>query len=138
MIVVDTNVTSELMRSAPAAEVLAWLAAQSPSDLYTSAITVAEIRYGIERLAAGRRKGLLAAAASEVFSTFAERVLAFDAPAAMYYPDIVLGRERSGSPISGFDAQIACICRDRGAALATRNVRDFAGVGIDLVDPSAS
>lgn len=135
MIVVDTNVTSELMRPTPAPQVLAWLAAQPARDLYTSAITVAEIGYGISRLPDGHRKELLAAAAAGVFSTFRERVLAFDSSAAAHYADVVLGRERSGMPISGFDAQIACICRDHDAALATRNVKDFAAVGVDLINP---
>jgi predicted nucleic acid-binding protein len=135
MIVVDTTVTSEIMRPAPAGSVRAWLAEQPVRELYTTAITVAEIGYGIARLADGQRKELLAVAAAEVFSSFSDHVLPFDDRAAAEYADVVLGRERAGTPISGFDAQIACICRSRGAVLATRNVKDFDNVGIELTNP---
>lgn len=135
MIVVDTNVTSEIMRPDPAAPVLAWLAEQPAHDLYSTAIAVAEIGYGIARLPKGQRKDLLHATASEVFSSFSDRILAFDAPAAAHYAEVVVERERSGAPISGFDAQIASICMSLGATLATRNTKDFADVGIDLTNP---
>src|SRR5690349_15707311 len=115
MIVVDTNVTSELMRPAPSERVRDWLQRQPAEDMYTSAITVAEIRYGIERLPEGTRKVELRAAAIEVFGAFADRVLAFDAAAAEQYSLIVSRRERLGIPIEGFDAQIAAICRVHGA-----------------------
>jgi toxin FitB len=100
-----------------------------------TAITVAEIGYGIARLPAGQRKELLAGAAAEVFATFSDHVLPFAGGAAAEYTDVVLSREQVGTAISGFDAQIACICRSHGAVLATRNVKDFDNVGIELTNP---
>lgn len=135
MIVVDTNVTSELMRTSPSPAVAAWVGAQSPSDLYTTAVTVAEISYGLARLPEGGRKERLVDAAREVFSAFAEQVLPFDTAAAIEYAAVVIERERRGTPINGFDAQIASICRTRNATLATRNVKDFERTGVDLVNP---
>ena len=135
MIVVDTNVISELMRPAPNATVVRWARAHSHRDVYTTSVSLAEIRYGIERLDAGRRKQLFTSAADEIFATFAEYVLPFDRAAAVAYAAIVSARERTGLPIDGFDAQIAAICRTHSATLATRNVRDFAGTGIDIIDP---
>src|SRR5580658_3808193 len=123
------------MRREPAAAVLAWLAEQPPGDLYSTAITVAEIGYGVARLPDGQRRELLRATASEVFSAFSDRILSFDTRAAAHYAEVVIERERSGAPISGFDAQIASICLSHGATLATRNVKDFDGVGIALTNP---
>jgi toxin FitB len=135
MIIVDTTVTSEIMRPAPAAPVRAWLAEQPARELYTTAITVAEIGHGIARLPDGQRKELLVGAAAGVFASFSDHVLPFDGRAAAEYADVVLGRERAGAPISGFDAEIACICRSHGAVLATRNLEDFDSVGIELTNP---
>ena len=135
MIVVDTNVVSELMRPSPAAQVREWVSAQAPNELCTTAITVAEIRYGLARLADGRRKQSLQAAATELFAAFTDYIQPFDAPAAIWYATIVAHRDRLGLPIDGFDAQIAAICRTRGATLATRNAKDFRETGIDIIDP---
>lgn len=135
MIVLDTNVTSELMRPSPSSSVVAWVRAHDPAELYTTSITFAEIGFGIERLPGGRRKDVLRASAYEVFAAYGEHVLAFDVPAAAQYPGIVADRERAGAPISGFDAQIASICRAHGAALATRNGRDFRHTGLAVIDP---
>ena len=135
MIVVDTNVVSELMRPSPSPQVREWVSAQAPGELGTTAITVAEIRYGLERLADGRRKQSLLAAATELFAAFSEYIQPFDADAAIWYATIVAHRDRLGLPIDGFDAQIAAICRTRGAALATRNAKDFRETGIDVIDP---
>lgn len=135
MIVVDTNVTSELMRPAPSPAVVGWVRERDAGELFTTAITLAEIGYGIERLAPGRRKALLKAAADELFAAFSSQVLPFDALAASEYPPIVRRCEQAGVPIDGFDAQIASICRTHGASLATRNVNDFQHTGIDVIDP---
>ncbi|HEY9375929.1 MAG TPA: type II toxin-antitoxin system VapC family toxin [Jiangellaceae bacterium] len=135
MIVVDTNVVSELMRPSPSSPVVEWVRDCDESDLYTTAITLAEIRYGIERLPDGRRKDVLRITTDNVFAAFEERVLPFDATAAVQYGTIVSDRDRAGLPIDGFDAQIAAICRTRQAALATRNGKDFHGTGIDVIDP---
>ncbi len=135
MIILDTNVISELMRAEPSPVVLSWVRSQDRRDLNTTAITVAEVRYGIERLPDGRRRRTLAEAAHDVFEAFAGQVLPFDRGAADLYGTIVAERERSGQPIEGFDAQIAAICRSSGAALATRNTADFAGTGVALINP---
>ena len=135
MIIVDTNIISELIKPAPSPAVTAWVAARAAGELFTTSITVAEIGYGIERLAAGQRKHLLRAAAEEVFTAYSEQVLAFDSPAAAHYAIVANQRDRAGAPIDGFDALIASICRANDAALATRNVKDFENTGIDLVDP---
>ncbi len=135
MIIVDTNVVSELMRLSPAPQVREWVNAQPPDELCTTAVTVAEIRYGLERLADGRRRQNLLAAATEVFAAFSDYIQPFDADAVIWYATIVAHRDRLGLPIDGFDAQIAAICRTRGAALATRNAKDFRETGIGVIDP---
>jgi predicted nucleic acid-binding protein len=135
MIVLDTNVVSELMKPSPSAVVASWVRRRRGGELYTTSISVAEVRYGIARLPAGARRDVLARIADELFDTFAEQILPFDTAAAREYADIVVGRERAGRPVDGFDAQVASICRARGAAVATRNVRDFRDVGIAVLDP---
>ena len=135
MIVVDTNVVSELMKSEPNQSVRRWTLARAGTDLYTNAITIAEVLYGIERLPSGRRKELLRSTATDVFATFAHKVLPFDANAAAHYSQIVDARDRLGLPIDGFDAQIAAICLTNDCALATRNTKDFEHTGVDLLDP---
>ncbi len=135
MIVLDSNVASELIKPSPAPAVRDWIRARRGNELYTTSITLAEIRYGIERFPAGRRRDLLMATADDVFAAFEEQVLPFDAAAAAHYPLIVIRRDRAGLPIDGFDAQIASICRVHDAVLATRNVKDFHDTGIDVVDP---
>ena len=135
MIVLDTNVVSELMRPKPEAAVLSWLQQSSGDGLYTTTVTVAAIRYGIARLAEGRRKQSLHQAADEIFAAFPRQVLPFDLAAAGAYADVVTVRENLGIPIDGFDAQIAAICRSQAATLATRNTKDFTETGIPLINP---
>lgn len=134
-IVLDTNVVSELMRAAPDEHVEDWVRKVPPANVYTTSVTLAEVRFGIARLPTGRRRALLADAADDVFGAFADRILPFDAAAADQYGAVVVEREQVGAPIAGFDAQIAAICRSRRAALATRNIDDFSRLGLDLVDP---
>jgi predicted nucleic acid-binding protein len=129
VIVIDTNVISEMMREQPDQTVLAWAA--SGGQLHTSAITLAEIGYGIARLPKGRRGHRLA----EVFSEFGDAILSLDALAAHRYSTIVVDREKSGHPITTADAEIAAICASRDATLATRDTSDFDGTGINLVNP---
>lgn len=135
MIVLDTNVVSELMRASPSAVVVGWVRRHRPDELATTAITMAELQYGIERLPEGRRKALLLDTLLEVFAGFDDTVLPFDGRAAEEYGDIVARRESTGSPIEGFDAQIAAVCRAGGHTLATRNTKDFRRTGITVVDP---
>jgi predicted nucleic acid-binding protein len=135
MIVLDTNIVSELMRTTPEPAVIRWLQQPSHSGLYTTTITVAEIRYGIARLPEGRRRESLHQAANEIFAAFPRQVLTFDLAAANAYADIVTSRESLGKPINGFDAQIAAICRSQAADLATRNTKDFADTGLTIINP---
>ncbi len=136
MIIVDTNVLSELMRPKPSARVAAWVAKQPAAELSTTSITEAEIFYGIELLAKGkRRQGLLAAAEAMFAEDLAGRIFAFESDAARVFSEIAAYRRALGKPISHADAQIAAIARVRGAKLATRDVADFEGCGLDVVDP---
>lgn len=138
MIVLDTNVLSELMRPRPHEVVLAWFAAQPRTTLYTSSITEAELRLGVAILAPGaRREALMRAVETALRDEFGSRVLSFDRQAAPAYADIVAGRRARGRPISHPDAQIAAIALSRRASVATRNVRDFADCGVEIVDPWA-
>lgn len=138
MIVVDTNVLSELMKLSPAASVRDWMLGQHPTELFTTSITVAEILHGIERLPEGQRKDTLRTAATEVFTAFENHVLPFGQAAAVAYAPLVHRRELRGLPIDGFDAQIAAICSTHHATLATRNGKDFEHTGITVVDPGKS
>jgi toxin FitB len=136
VIVLDTNVLSELMRRAPDPQVLAWVGRQPLAGLFTTTLTQAEVLFGLELLPNGRRQQSLLMAARGVFEeALAGRILPFDTSAARLYPEIAAGRQRCGRPISQIDAQIAAIVRSRGARLATRNVRDFIDCGIIVIDP---
>ncbi len=136
MIVLDTNVVSEAMRTQPDEAVAAWLAARPSSSLFISTITQAELLYGLQLLPDGKRRhGLTDAIHTILRDGFRGRVLPFDGPAAEAYATIAAGRRAHGTPISAFDAQIAAIARSRDAGVATRNVADFAACGIDVLDP---
>lgn len=136
MILLDTNVLSELMRPTPSPAVEGWLSSQPAAGMFISSITEAELRYGLALLPAGRRqKQLVAQVEAMLAEDFAGRILPFDSPAATAYAHIAAARRRSGRPISQADAQIAAIAASRGASLATRNVADFVDCGIDVVDP---
>ena len=136
MIILDTNVLSELMRPAASRAVVEWLDARPAAELAVTAITVAELFHGVRRMADGRRKAALEAAALRMFEEdLVHAPLAFDHAAALVYADIVAQREQTGRPISMADAQIAAITREHSATLATRNVRDFAGLGLEVIDP---
>lgn len=136
MIVLDTNVVSELMKPAPAGAVARWIADQPAMMLYTTSITQAEILHGILLLPAGKRRGALETAAEAMFDEeFGGRVLPFGGEAARAYAQIAAQRRRSGRPISHFDAQIAAIARTARAAVATRNVSDYEDCGIKIMNP---
>ena len=139
MVVLDTNVVSELMRVTPSAEVLVWMDELPPRELFVTAVTEAEVRTGIAILPAGaRRRGLADAAERTLGGLFAGRVLPFDSGAARAYADIAAASRDAGRPISQSDCQIAGIARSRGMAVATRNVRDFSDTGVEVIDPWAS
>jgi len=136
MIILDTNVVSELLRAAPAPTVEAWLAGQDGADVYLTAISEAELRYGVAVLAGGsRREALAEAIAGMLREDFRDRILPFDSAAAGEYANIGAARRAAGRPISQFDGQIAAIARAQGAVMATRNVSDFEGCGVEVIDP---
>lgn len=136
MILVDTNVISELMRPAPAPEVLAWFAGQDAAALFLSAVSEAELRAGAAYLPAGRRRdGLVAAIDAMVVEDFADRILPFDSAAARSYAVIAASRRAAGKPITEADCQIAATARARGGAVATRNIADFLACGVAVLDP---
>ena len=136
MFLIDTNVISELMRATPAPSVLNWFSTQDPSTLYLSAVTEAELRTGIAILPAGqRREGLRAALDTTIAEDFEGRILPFDTDAAKTYAEIAAGRRSAGRPIAEADCQIAAIARAAGMPVITRNIRDFEGCGIDVINP---
>lgn len=138
MIVLDTNVISELMRAVPHAGVVAWVAAQPRATLYTTSITRAEILYGIAAMPDGRRRDSLAALVEAMFSEdFSGRILPFTAEAAPHYARIVATRRQAGTPIEGFDALIAATTLSNGGSIATRDVTGFVGCGLTVIDPWA-
>ncbi|MBK7953572.1 MAG: type II toxin-antitoxin system VapC family toxin [Candidatus Accumulibacter sp.] len=136
MIVLDTNVLSELLRAIPDPAVVRWTASQPLNTLFTTTVTQAEMLYGARLLASGQHRRQLEEALAALFEDdFAGRVLPFDGDAAVAYAGIAVERKRSGRPISQFDAQIAAIARSRGGYLATRNVGDFAACELHLINP---
>jgi len=136
LIVLDTNVVSELMRPAPSSAVVRWLSAQPSSVLHTTSVTEAEILHGIESMPPGKRRAAILESAQQMFEVeFGHRILPFDSRSAEEYARIASERRRAGRPISQFDAQIAAIVAGARAALATRNVADFDGCGVRLVNP---
>ena len=136
MIVLDTNVISELMRGSPQQSVLTWFDAQSTSSLFVTTVTEAEILTGIALLPDGRRRSNLAESADYVFTAlFAGRILVFDSDAANIYAEIFAQRRAAGQPINQADCQIAAIARSREASIATRNVTDFEGIEVKLINP---
>jgi predicted nucleic acid-binding protein len=136
MLILDTNVISEIMQALPSPRVQEWWSQQQAGELFTSTVTVAEILYGIELLPRGKRRDRLLAEAEAMFSQdFAGRILPFDEEAARAFPGIAAGRRVKGSPIAALDAQIAAIARSHRAILATRNTTDFEGCGVRLVNP---
>jgi predicted nucleic acid-binding protein len=137
MIVLDTNVVSELYRPGGAHNVVAWASAQPRTALFAPSPVMGEIRFGVVQLSAGRRRDDLAKRYAAIRNVFRSNILVFDLRAAEAFADIVAERRRAGAPISIIDAQIAAIAKSRNAALATRDVRDFAGCGVTLIDPWA-
>lgn len=136
MIILDTNVISELARIDPEPNVVTWLDSLPATEIATTAITAAELLYGVTRLPDGRRRAAMAETIDALINEdFRGRVEAFDSLAAEQYATVVVGREKNGRPVSTADAQIAAICRVHSATLATCNTGDFTQTGIDLVNP---
>lgn len=138
MIILDTNVFSEMLKPVPSTRVFHWLAAQESQDVFLTAITLAELFQGVEMMPSGRRRtDLHDAIESTLNADYAGRVLAFDDLAARPYAKILAGRKALGRPISQSDGMIAAIARARGFVVATRNLSDFEHCGIRVVSPWA-
>ena len=136
MIVLDTNVISEIFRPSPEPRVVEWLVSLT-GDVSITSITLAELLAGVRRLPDGRRKDELAQRIEEAVAPYrgSRSVLAFDDDAAERYAEVLASREAAGAPVSTADAQVAAICLAHGATCATRNVKDFHHAGVELVDP---
>lgn len=135
MIIVDTNVVSELLRPIPDPRVEHWLAAQDGYDIYLTAISEAELRYGVAIMDNGKRRDAFAEAIDRILvEDMAGLILPFDSAAAGEYATIAAIRRATGRPIAQADCQIAAIARTHGAAVATRNIADFEGCGVNLID----
>ncbi|MEZ5891095.1 MAG: type II toxin-antitoxin system VapC family toxin [Xanthobacteraceae bacterium] len=139
MIIIDTDVLSELMKPAQSRSpsVTLWMRAQQPERIFTTTITLAEILAGIAILpdGGGRKKKMLAIA-EQIFSTLLfRRILSFDEPAARVYADIVTERRKRGLHKAPLDFQIAAVAKARGMSIATRNTSDFEGAGIEVINP---
>ena len=137
-IVLDTNVVSELIRPHPDPTVLDWAVMQDAETLFLSAVTEAELRYGVEIMAAGRRRDRLSTELEDALWDFTGRILPFDSEAARAYAEIAAARRAAGFPISQSDCQIAAIARSHGAAVATRDAGGFEGCGITVINPWSS
>ena len=136
MLILDTNVVSELMRPAPDPAIASWVAEHPASSLFLTAVTEAELRFGLAIMPPGKRRDGLATGLQRMLGTgFANRILPFDSSAARAYAGIAAARRRLGRPIAQADCQIAAIARACGMAVATRNVRDFEDVGIGVFNP---
>jgi len=136
MIIIDTNVISELLRLNPEPAVEAWLGAQDGLSIYLTAISEAELRYGVAIMSNGKRRDGLAIAIDRILrDDMAGRILPFDSAAARAYATIAATRRSAGNPIAQADCQIAAIAHAQGAPVATRNTPDFKDCGIDLINP---
>jgi len=136
MIILDTNVLSDLMRPFPTPEVVRWLATHPASSLFTTTITQAEILYGLELMPKGKRRAALQNIIESMFEDdFGDRILPFDSDAARVFAKIAADRRIAGRPISQLDAQIASIARSCGAVVATHNAGDFEYCGIHVLNP---
>ena len=138
MIILDTNVLSELLRPEPARQVGRWLSAQDGAKVYFTTVGEAELRHGVAILPAGKRRNALTTAIEGLLDEdFRDRVLPFDRAAARAYATVAAARRSAGRPISQFDCQIAAIARAHEATVATRNTSDYEGCGVELIDPWA-
>jgi len=138
MIILDTNVLSEFMRAVPSPAVMNWISQQVASEIFVTTITQAEIYYELALLPMGKRRSDMKRAAQQMFEQdFPERILSFDSAAALEYAKLASFRRQIGKPIAQADAQIAAIALSKNAVLATRNISDFCGCQLTLVNPWA-
>ena len=135
-VLLDTNVLYELLRPSPDPAVESWVAERPAAELHFSAVGEAELRYGVAILPVGRRRDALALAIDAILrEDFEGRILPFDSAAAREYAEIASARRAAGRTVAPADCQIAAIARSRGMAMATRNVRDFEDIEVEVIDP---
>jgi len=136
MIILDTNVVSEMMTVTPAPAVVSWLNDQEAARLFLTAVTIGEIRYGLRILPQGKRRRSLEEGFERVLAeAFASRILAFNELAAHRYGEVMGRRKEIGRPLDIRDGQIASIAWANGYAVATRNVRDYIECGVEIINP---
>ena len=135
MFVLDTNILSAMMQLGRVPEVAAWMAAQDEERLFTTTVSQAEILAGLAVMADGRRRRDLEKSAGDMFEDFEGRILSFDTGAAAAYAELFALRRRSGRPAAPLDLMIASIAHAQGASMVTRNVDDFAGCGLTVINP---
>lgn len=136
MIILDTNVISELIKPAPDKVVIQWLNSQPQSKLASTAMSLLEMRTAATVLPSGRRRDELLELIDHLFERlFGDSLLAFDIHAAIAFSEIVAQRRRAGRPIGTMDAMIAAIARAKGATVATRDINDFSGCDVPLINP---
>ncbi len=136
MIILDTNVISELMREEPHQKVKVWIATHKPTDLSLTTIAIAEIQKWLSRLPKGKRRNILKNKFSTfVAEAFSGRIYSFDEEAAYIYGDIAAKREKEGFNTDAVDLMIAAIVKSQNASIATRNTKDFEGCGIKIINP---
>ncbi len=134
MIILDTNVLSALMRQAPDERVVAWLDQQPRTSIWTTSVTVLEVRYGLQ-IMAGKRRALLIEGFESLLDKLGHRVAAFDAEATQQAGDLMASRHKKGRPGDLRDTMIAGIVLVRHATLATRNTAHFEDAAVPLVNP---
>jgi|ERR1700687_4488144 len=135
MIILDTNVLSALMRQAPDQSIVAWLDRQPRTSVWTTSVTVFEIRFGLQILAVGKRRTLLTGAFEDLLVRMGQRVATFDVAAARHAGDLMAERHKNGRPVDLRDTMIAGITLAQHATLATRNTAHFEDAAIPLVNP---
>lgn len=136
MIILDTNIISEIMKKSPSLHVMQWFDQQVPHNLFITISTIAEVNYGLQVLASGKKRNHLQAAFDQsIQQAFAYRVLSFDEDSAIFYGKLMAHRKKLGRPLSVCDGQIAAIACTHGFAVATRNMKDFYDCNIELINP---
>lgn len=135
MILLDTNVISEMMKSAPDQRVRDWLDAQAAETLFISSVNVAELLFGVGALPNGQRKDALSAALNDILLLFSGRILTFDDKAARHYADIAVRARQSGRGFPVPDGYMAAIAAANGFAIASRDTSAFAAAGLEIIDP---
>lgn len=136
MIILDTNIISEMMKQTPSYKVIKWIDRQDSIELYITTVTIAEISYGINALPNGKRRQLIEDAFNKLLNAaFKHRILSFDEISAHQYGKLMGHRKESGKPLSILDGQIAAIAFTQTKTIATRNTRDFVDCGVELINP---